>query len=153
MRWSDLLAPAQPTTQDRLGSPCPCAMHFYEKRLSTQFSQLCWLTCHIPRSPKHIFHVEFHLSCAEKTDKCCKKNEGTLQLKQTALSALQRVAWKLRDRKYLPWVHKQARLADLGPLSIQSWTLWTTAVQQVPTYLTCKRHIGRALLCLCLAKQ
>lgn len=58
-----------------------------------------------------------------KLTSAAKKKEGTLQLKQTAWSALQRVAWKLSDRKYLPWVHKQARLADLGPLSIWSSTL------------------------------
>lgn len=51
------------------------------------------------------------------------KKEGTLDPKQTAWSALLRVAWKLRDRKYLPWVHTQAKLPHIYPLSVQNQTL------------------------------
>lgn len=45
------------------------------------------------------------------------KKEGTLDPKQTAWSALLWVAWKLRHRKYLPWVYTQAKLPHIYPLS------------------------------------
>lgn len=54
--------------------------------------------------------LNFTFLVLRKLTSAAKKDEGKLQ----------RVAWKLRDRKYLPWVHTQARLLNLDLLSVKS---------------------------------
>lgn len=73
-----------------------------------------WLACHISRSPRLVFHPEFHHSVLRNMTSVAKKKkkkEGTFHLNQTACSVLLRVFWKLKDRKYHSgWVSTEVEI-------------------------------------------